>query len=102
MIKPFLLTIQQFFEKFLSILLAMRVHWQCAYLDLRQKICIIYLNKGGMKIPKILCPSIMNLPIDRFYEDKIIEIDESGIDVFHIDLNGWDLCAKFWHDPSGN
>ena len=48
-----------------------------------------------MKVPKILCPSILNLPIDRFYEDRIIEIDESDIDIFHIDIMDGTFVSNF-------
>jgi ribulose-phosphate 3-epimerase len=37
----------------------------------------------------------MNLPIDRFYEDRIAEIDESDIDVFHIDLMDGTFVPNF-------
>jgi len=39
-----------------------------------------------MKTSKILCPSIANLPINGDYADHISEIDESGIDIFHLDI----------------
>jgi ribulose-phosphate 3-epimerase len=38
-----------------------------------------------MATPKILCPSILNLPIESLKEE-IIAIDKSGIDIFHIDI----------------
>jgi ribulose-phosphate 3-epimerase len=38
-----------------------------------------------MAVSKILCPSILNLPIDGLKEE-IIEINESGINIFHIDI----------------
>jgi ribulose-phosphate 3-epimerase len=38
-----------------------------------------------MAVPKILCPSILNLPIENLKEE-IIAIDKSEIDIFHIDI----------------
>jgi ribulose-phosphate 3-epimerase len=38
-----------------------------------------------MTVPKILCPSILNLPIENLKEE-IIAINKSGIDIFHIDI----------------
>ena len=37
----------------------------------------------------------MNLPIDKFYEDRIVEIDKSDIDVFHIDLMDGTFVPNF-------
>ncbi|MDR2534777.1 MAG: ribulose-phosphate 3-epimerase [Treponema sp.] len=38
-----------------------------------------------MAVSKLLCPSILNLPIEGLKEE-ILEIDQSGIDIFHIDI----------------
>ncbi|MDR2485030.1 MAG: ribulose-phosphate 3-epimerase [Treponema sp.] len=38
-----------------------------------------------MAVMKILCPSILNLPIDGLKEE-IVKINGSGIDIFHIDI----------------
>jgi ribulose-phosphate 3-epimerase len=35
---------------------------------------------------KILCPSMLNLPAEQLTADEIKAIDESGIDLFHIDI----------------
>jgi ribulose-phosphate 3-epimerase len=35
---------------------------------------------------KILCPSMLNLPAEQLTVDEIKQIDDSGIDIFHIDI----------------
>ena len=47
-----------------------------------------------MGVPKILCPSILNLPIDGLKEN-ILEINESGIDIFHIDIMDGTFVPNF-------
>jgi ribulose-phosphate 3-epimerase len=37
-------------------------------------------------VAKILCPSMLNLPAEQLTADEIRRIDESGIDLFHIDI----------------
>jgi ribulose-phosphate 3-epimerase len=37
-------------------------------------------------VAKILCPSMLNLPAGQLTADEIKRIDESGIDIFHIDI----------------
>jgi pentose-5-phosphate-3-epimerase len=37
------------------------------------------------KKEKILCASMFNLPIENMREE-IIELDKSGVDIFHVDI----------------
>lgn len=34
---------------------------------------------------KILCPSILNLPVDRL-KDEILALDQADIDILHVDM----------------
>jgi ribulose-phosphate 3-epimerase len=44
--------------------------------------------------PKILCPSMLNLPIEGLRE-QIVEINESDIDIFHIDIMDGTFVPNF-------
>lgn len=43
---------------------------------------------------KILCPSILNLPIDRLKEE-IIELDHADVDIFHVDIMDGSFVPSF-------
>jgi len=53
------------------------------------------VQKKVVGVSKILCPSIANLPIDENYVNHIIEIDKSGIDIFHIDIMDGTFVPNF-------
>lgn len=38
-----------------------------------------------MQREKLLCPSILNLPIEHLY-DEIVALDRAGTDIFHLDI----------------
>lgn len=47
-----------------------------------------------MKKKKILCPSILNLPIENLKEE-IIALDQTDIDIFHIDIMDGTFVPNF-------
>ena len=51
-------------------------------------------GQPSARLPKILCPSMLNLPIDGLRE-QITEINESGIDIFHIDIMDGTFVPNF-------
>lgn len=43
---------------------------------------------------KILCPSILNLPVDRL-KDEILALDQADIDIFHVDIMDGTFVPNF-------